>query len=114
MSHAFITAKMTDKHQNEHRGQQNPAPAQPAPPLQPQSHHVRGGSHRIWVMPWILQREERECYRTPLDEPILVIADISGYRNFIRMPPAFIDLNEEGIYNHLKKSHTKGSHWKLV
>ena len=36
-------------------------------------------------MPWILQREERGCYRTLLDE--LIATEIPGYRNFARMQP---------------------------
>ena len=54
-------------------------------------------------MPWILQREERGCYRTLLDE--LITTDIPGYRNFIRMEPAFY-LTEERIIPHLRKSIT--------
>ena len=53
-------------------------------------------------MPWLLQREERGCYRTLLDE--LITNDIPGYRNFTRMEPAFFDLIEERITPHLRKS----------
>ena len=36
----------------------------------------------------------------------LTTTNIPGYQNFIRMPAAFFDLNEERIHNRLKKSHT--------
>ena len=86
------------------RRQQNPPPTQPAPPPQPQPPPCRRRKpQNPWVMPWILQREERGCYRTCLDE--LITTDILGCRNFIRMPPAFFNLIEERIYNCLK-SHT--------
>ena len=55
-------------------------------------------------MPWLLQKEERGCYRTLLDE--LITTDIPGYRNFTRMEPAFLDLIEERITSHLRKSDT--------
>ena len=86
-------------------GRQNPGPAQPAPTPQPQPPPQRRRKpQNLWVMPWILQREESGCYRTLLDE--LITTDIPGYRNFIKMPPAFFNLLEERIYNRLKKSHT--------
>ena len=53
---------------------------------------------------WILQREERGCYRTLLDK--LITTDIPGYRNFTRMEPAFFYLIEERIMPHLRKSTT--------
>ena len=87
------------------RRQQNPAPAQPAPPTQPQPRPRRSRKpQNPWVMPWILQTEERGCYRTLLDK--LITTDIPGYQNFIRMPPAFFDLIEEKIFNRLRKSPT--------
>ena len=86
-----------------HRRQQNPAPAQPALPPPP-PHRRRRKSQNPWVMPWILQREERGCYRTLLDE--LITIDIPGYRNFTRMEPAFFYLIEERITSHLRKSTT--------
>ena len=87
-----------------HRRQQNPAPAQPASPSPPPP---------PWVLPWILQREERGCYRTRLDE--LITTDIPDYRNFTRMEPAFFYLIEERI-TPTSGSHslTSGSHWKLA
>ena len=111
MSHSFITAKMKVTHQDElfgklravwffielnmlflimiskQRGQRR-----------------RRKPQNPWVMPWILQREETGYYGTLLDE--LITTDIPGYRNFIRMPPAFFDLIKERIHNRLKKSHT--------
>ena len=88
-----------------HRRQQNPAPAQPASPPQPQPPpHRRRKPQNPWVMPWIMQREERGCHRTLLDE--LITTDIPGYRNFIRMPPALFDLIEERIYHCLRNSPT--------
>ena len=64
----------------------------------------RGKPQNQWIMPWILQREERGCYRTLLDE--LITTDIPGYQNYIRMPPTFFDLIEERIHNRLKKTDT--------
>ena len=88
-----------------HRRQQNPAlPIQNHHHDHSQNHTEGGGSHRIQgVMPWLLQREDRGCYRTLLDE--LITTDIPGYRNFTRMEPAF-DLIEERINPHLRKSET--------
>ena len=108
--HSFHTSKMTGTHQEQlidhlkvfcffiqfnfllclifsrHRGQQNPAPAQPASPPPPPLRRRRNPQNP-WVLPWILQREERGCYRTLLDE--LITTDIPHYRNFTRMEPAF-------------------------
>ena len=75
-----------------HRRQQNPAPAQPASPS-PTPPRRRRKPQNPWVVPWILQREERGCYRTLLDE--LITTDIPGYRNFTRMEPAFFYLIEK-------------------
>ena len=57
-----------------------------------------------WVMLWILQREERGCYRTLLAD--LTQTDLLGYQNFLRMPPAFFYLIEEHINHRIKKSVT--------
>ena len=85
-----------------HRRQQNPVPAQIAPP--PPQPRRRRKPQNPWVMPWILQRKERGCYRTLLDK--LITTDIPGYRNFTRMEPAFFYLIEQRITLHLKKSTT--------
>ena len=77
-----------------HRRQANPAPAQPASPSPPPPRRRRKPQNP-WVLPWILQREERGCYRTLLDE--LITTDMPGYRNFTRMEPAFFDLIEERV-----------------
>ena len=77
-----------------HRRQQNPAPAQPASPSPPPPPRIKKPQYP-WVMPWILQREERGCYRTLLDE--LITTDIPGYRNYTRMQSAFFYLIEERI-----------------
>ena len=79
-------------------GEQNPAPAQPHPPQR-----RRREPQNPWVMPWILQRVQRGCYRTLLDKQITT--DIPSYRKFIKIPPVFFDLIKERNYNHLKKSH---------
>ena len=125
--HSFHTSKMTGTHQQQlidhlrvffvfiefnfllylifsrHRRQQNPAPAQPASPSPPPPRRRRKPQNP-WVLPWILQREERGCYRTLLDE--LITTDIPGYRNFTRMEPAFFYLIEERITPHLRKPIT--------
>ena len=86
-----------------HRRQQNPAPARPASPLPPPPPpRRRRKPQNLCVLPWILQRGERGCYRTLLDE--LITTDIPGYRNFTRMEPAFFYLIEERI------TPTSGSH----
>ena len=113
--HSFHTSKMTGTHQEQlidhlrvflvfiefnfllymifsrhrrHRKQQNPAPAQPASPSPPPPAPRRKRKpQNPWVLPWILQREQRVCYRTLLDE--LITTDIPGYRNFTSMAPAF-------------------------
>ena len=86
------------------RRQQNPGPAQPAPQpqLQPTPRR-RSKPLNPWVIPWILQREERGCYRTLLDEQQLTY---QVTRIFLRMPAAFFYLSEERIHNRRKKSHT--------
>ena len=93
-----------------HRRQQNPAPAQPASPSPPPPPppRRRRKPQNPWVMPWILQREERGCYRIVLDELITTV--IPGNRNFTRMEPAFFNLIEERITPHLRKSIT--NFWK--
>ena len=86
-----------------HRRQQNPAPAQPASPSSPPPKRRRKPQNP-WVLPWILQREEKGCYRPLLGE--LITTNIPGYRNFTRMEPAFFYLIEERITPHLRKSIT--------
>ena len=73
---------------------------QPAPQPLPASRRMKPPNP--WVMPLILERGERGCYRTLLTN--LIQTDISGYQNFIRMPPAFFDLTEECIHHRMKKS----------
>ena len=68
-----------------HRRKQNPVPAQPASPPPPRR---RRKPQNPWALPWILQRQERGCYRTLLDE--LITTDIPGYGSFTRMKPAFL------------------------
>ena len=132
MCHSFHTSKMTGTHQEQlldhlrfllffielnmllfimisrHRRQQNPAQAQPAssPPPPPRR---RGKPQNPWVIPWILQREERGCYRTLLDE--LITTDIPGYRNY---RTSIFDLIEKTITLPISgsQSPTSGSHWK--
>ena len=97
MCHSFHTSKMTGTHKEQlidhlrvflvfiqfhlllylifsrHRRQQNPAPAQPALPSPPPPPPRRKRKpQNPWVLPWILQREERGCYRTLLDELITI------------------------------------------
>ena len=106
MCHSFHTSKMTGTHQEQlidhlrvhwffielnlflyvvistYVRQQNPAPAPLASPSPPPPKRRRK-PHNPWVLPWILRREERGCYRTHLDK--LINTDIPGYRNFTRM-----------------------------
>ena len=127
MCHSLYTSKMTGTHQEQllhhmrvllffiefnillytiisrHRRQQNPAPAQPASPSPPPTPRRRKPQNP-WVVPWILQRDKRGCYRTLLDE--LITTNIPGYRNVPRMQPTFFDLIEERITSHLRKSIT--------
>ena len=37
---------------------------------------------------WIMQKEERGCYKTLLEE--IITTDLPGYRNFIRMEQHFL------------------------
>ena len=126
--HSFHTSKMTGTHQEQlidhlrvllffielnlflyvvisaHRRQQNPSPFQPASPSTPPPRRRRKPQNQ-WVLPWILQRQERGCYIILLDK--LITTDIPGYRNFTRMEPAFFYLIEERITPpHLRKSIT--------
>ena len=77
-----------------------PAPS-PQPPLPPRQ---RKNSQNPWVMPWICQRVEKQCYRNLLVN--LIQTDISDYQNFVRMPPAVFDLIEECIRHSIKKEVT--------
>ena len=85
-----------------HRRRQNPAPVQPASPHP--TPRRRRKPRNPWVLPWILQREDRGCYRTLWYE--LITNDIPGYRNFTRMKPAFFYFIEERITPHPRKSIT--------
>ena len=60
-------------------------------------------------MPWILQTEERGCYRTLFE---LITTDIPGYRTLTRMEPAFFYLIEERITISGSQPPTSGSYWK--
>ena len=65
-----------------------PAPAlQAVPAPEPQPPARRRKPPNPWIMPWILQTEERGCYRTLLAD--LIQTDIPVYQNFVRMPPIF-------------------------
>ena len=55
-------------------------------------------------MPWILQRQEKGCYRSLLDN--LIQTDIADYQNFVRMPDAVFDLIQEGIHHLIMKEVT--------
>ena len=122
MCHSFHTSKMTGTHQEQlidhlsvllffielnlflylvistHRRQQH---------LPSQHHHhptTQKEKESTESLDPALQREERGCYRTLLNE--LITTDIPGYRNFTRMEPAFFYLIEERIIPHLRKSIT--------
>ena len=63
---------------------------QPTPLPQPQSPlRRRGKPPNPWVIPWILQREERGYYRPPPTRADIIHTHIPGYQNFVRMSPAF-------------------------
>ena len=63
----------------------------------------RRKSQNPWAMPWILQREERWCCRTLLDE--LITTHIPGYRTFTRIGTS-IFLFDWRIIPNLRKSTT--------
>ena len=67
-----------------------PAPRRKRKPLNP------------WVIPSILQRQEKGCTNNLLAD--LIHTNIPGYQNFVRMPPAFFDLIREHIHHCIKKS----------
>ena len=89
----------------------NPGPAtdlQPAPQPQAQPGPRRGRKPpNPWVMPWILERQEKGRYSNLLAN--VIHTDIQGYQNFVRMPPAFFDLIKECIHHCIKKSVTNFS-----
>ena len=78
----------------ERRTHLNPGPPpvlHPAPQSQPQSDpRRRRKPQNPWVVPWILQRQEKGCYNNLLTD--LIHTDIPGYHNFVRMQPAFFYL----------------------
>ena len=78
-------------------------PPAPQPEPQPTSWNRRKPPNS-WVMPWILQRHLKGCYRNLLTG--LIHTNITGYQNFVRMPPAFFYLIEERIHHHIEKSVT--------
>ena len=86
----------------------NPGPShaqQPPPQPQPQpAPRRRRKPPNPWVMPLILQRQEKGCYSNLLAD--LIHTDIPGYQNSVRLPPAFFDIIEECINNRIKKSVT--------
>ena len=67
-----------------HRPQQ-PPPA--PPPLPPAVRQRPSRGHKIWVRPWLLQREERGAYHNIMAE--LYATDIPGFTNYMRMTPEF-------------------------
>ena len=86
----------------------NPAPPpviQPQVQPQPQSApRRRRKPENSWVMPWILQRQEKGCYSNLLAD--LIHTDMPGYQNFVRMTPGFFYLIEECIHHCIKKTVT--------
>ena len=77
----------------------------PSPAIQPQpqpAHRRRRKTQNHWVLPWILQRQEKGYYSNLLAD--LIHTDIPGYQNFVRMPCASFDLIKERINHHIKKS----------
>ena len=80
-----------------------PAPAiHPATsPQTPPPPRRRRKPQNSWVMPWILQRQENGCYSNLLAD--LIQADIPGYQDFVRMPPAVFYL----IHKHIHRYTTK-------
>ena len=79
------------------------AAIQPPAQLQPQpAPRRRRKPQNHWVMPWILHRQEKECYSNLLAD---LIHRNPSYQNFVRMPPAF-DRIEERIHHCIKKSVT--------
>ena len=130
MCPSFHTSKMTGTHQEQlidhfcfllvefiftccdfnTQNTAEPSTCQPASPSPPPPRRRRKPQNP-WVLPWILQKEERGCYRTLLDK--LITIDIPGYRNFTRMEPAFFYLIEERItLTSGSKLPTSGGHLK--
>ena len=82
-------------------------PLAPQPPLQLQRHPAarrRKNPPNPWVMPWILQKQDRGCYSNLVAD--LIHIDIPGYQNFVSLPPAFFNLIKECIHHRIKKSFT--------
>ena len=85
----------------------NPAPS-PAlqPPPQPQTQPAprrRRKPPNPWVMPWILQRQDKGCYSNLLVD---LIHRHPRIPEFYQDATCLFDLIEEYIHNHLRKSAT--------
>ena len=76
----------------------NPAPPQPQPVPR-----RRRKPFNPWVMPWILQRQEKGCYSNLLTD--LIHTDIPGYQNFVRMTPTFFTSSKSGFTSASEVSH---------
>ena len=69
--------------------------SQPAP-------RRRGKPQNPWVMPWILQRQEKGCYTNLLAE--LIHTAIPGYQNFVRMHLEFFT-SSRNAFTTASRSH---------
>ena len=81
-----------------------PAPAIQPSPQPPPPPRRRKQPPIPWVVPLILQRQEKGCYSKLLTD--LIYTDIPGYQNFVRMPPALCELIADRIHQHGRKSVT--------
>ena len=82
----------------QHQPQQ--PPHQPTPPAR-QAPRRR---HNMWVMTWIMQREEKGAYHNLLNE--LYNTDIPRFTNFMRMTPEFFEMIKARVEPRLAKQAT--------
>ena len=84
---------------------------QPPPQPQPQpAPRRRRNPQDPWVMPWILQRQQKGCYSNLLAD--LMHTDISGYQNFEGCPLPFLTSWRNAFTTASRsQSPVSGNHW---
>ena len=71
----------------------------PSPPPSPPPAKKR--KHRMWIRPWIEQRDEKGAYNNPMAD--LYTLDTSAFRNYTRITPEFFELLTSRVEPHLRK-----------
>ena len=70
----------------------------PAPPLKPKRRH------RMWVKPWIMERDDKGAYTTIMAD--LYNTGMPSFRNYIRMTPEFFEMLKERLAPRLTERRT--------